>query len=474
MPSVYPDLIHEAQRVLPGVTVRPAEYDQMRVSRLTGLVLLLSAWAALVGVILSPQFVIAPSVLLPGYRRPHVLAAAVVLLVGVAVTVGLMLFAGANLLTALGLCGGALTCMGLMVLLFRRLDPGTPGFTQPFLAFPVFVFTWPVLQLLAWAMPGEMDWFLRGEQPGWAALFLVTGVLFTWDAGRWLTSLHRRVEAHGKGGCPLSAWDFEGWKLWTLAAQQYRQPTSGWWDWYTGSERRLAAAVARPATDAAGRRRLWRAGFQFGSFRGTAFATIAILGFLGGMAGFNILVLGEQPLPQGTLIVAGVGYAAFFAIYMPLIFLTQRQACFPQELLRPLSRTDWVRDWFVVSAVDVSPALAMAVLAFAVAWWQGLAPVPPPAYWLPIMTLFVAGWVTLWAGGLWLMTYRWSAVVLVLLIAMVGSFLFALGVASQALTASAWVASLTGTWTIAVVTLLLAAGLSLGARHRWLTREFAA
>jgi hypothetical protein len=474
MPTVYPELIHEAQRALPGIAVRPATYDEVRVSRLTGLVLLLSAWTALVGVMLSPQFVIAPSVLLPGYRRPHVLAATVVFLVGLAVTLGLMSFAGGNLLASVGLCGGALTFIGLMVLWMRRIDPGTPGFTQPFLAFPVFVFTVPLLQLMIWAMPGEMDWFLRGEQPGWAAALTLSGVLLTLDAGRWLTSLHRRVEAHGRGGCPLSAGDFEGWKVWALTAQQHRQPTSGWWDWYTGAERRLAAAIEHPATDAAGRRRLWRAGFQIGSLRGTTFATISILIFLGGLTVFNILFVGEHPLRPGTLIAAGLGYAAFFAIYMPLIFLTQRQPCFPLELLRPVTRTDWVRDWFVVSAVDVSPGLVLAALALAVAWWQGLAPVPPPAHWPPIAALFLGGWVALWSGGLWLMTYRWAAIGLVVLLSMAGSFLFALGVTSQRFVAYAWATSLAVTWTLAMTLLLLAAGLFFGARHRWQTREFAA
>ncbi|HUQ69034.1 MAG TPA: hypothetical protein VM165_05900, partial [Planctomycetaceae bacterium] len=297
MPHLYPDLASEAQRALPGLRVRPSTYDANRVSRLTAMCLMVSLWGTAVAVMLSPQFVAPQSLLLPSYRAPHVGMAGIVLSTGLAVVISLLLLAGTDLLTALGLCGGTLTFVKLMIAFLSRIEPGLPGFTQPFMALPVFVFTVPMLMGLLWLSPGEVDWFLCGEKPWLSATLLVTGLVLAWDSGRWLTSLYRGVEAAGRGGCPMAMLDFEGWKVWSLTASRVKQP-SNWQHFLTGSEQRFDAVTSEPLHTARDRRRMWDVGTEITARRAGLFVVLPGLAVLGGIFAVVNYVNGVEFEPE--------------------------------------------------------------------------------------------------------------------------------------------------------------------------------
>ncbi|MDZ4686740.1 MAG: hypothetical protein SH850_16835 [Planctomycetaceae bacterium] len=471
MSHLYPDLASEAQRALPGLRVRPSTYDANRVSRLTAMCLVVSVWAAAVAVMLSPQFVAPQSLLLPGYRAPHVWMAVLILATGLAVVIGLLLVAGTDLLTALGLCGGTLTFVGLMIAFLGRIEPGLPGFTQPLMALPVFVFTVPVLMGFLWLSPGEVDWFLRGEKPWLSETLLVTGLVLTWDSGRWLTSLYRGVETAGRGGCPMAMLDFGGWKTWSLTINQSKRPSS-WRYLLTGSEQRFDAVTSEPLHRAADRRRLWDAGTEITSRRAGLFMVLVSLVVFAGIFAWGNFVSGVEFEPE--MLVGGLAYAAVMTIYLPAMFTYGRLPFFPMEVLRPVSRADWVADWFTMTAYDLLTPMAASVVASVLAAWLKQSSLPAIPYWPPICLLFCGVWLSIWGAELWLLTYRWAGIAVVVALLNMAGGMFAMSVSSSRFGWEAWMNSLPGVWTFAVASVLLGGCLLLGARRRWLTWELGA
>jgi hypothetical protein len=385
--------------------------------------------------------------------------------------IGLLRYAGLDWLTAGGLCGGALAICGLLSALMRRIDPGVPGFTQPFLAFPVFVFVWPVVLAILWWSSGEFDWFLRGEWPGLSAGLILIGGLLTADMAGWLTTLARRVEEFGKGGCPLGM-DFQAWQVWAMTAAEHRKQQE-WQFWLTGLDQRLNALATGAPLDGRSRRRLWEAGSMVTPLRATLFMlAITVATF----ASFAIVayLAGDVPNLDPKLLVGGFVYSAVMAMYLPAVYKYLRRPYYSVELLRPVSRTDWVRDWFTLSAYELTIPFGLVVAGALVGWRLQIWPVPAAAYWLPLALLFGGSFFILWAAELWLLTYHWSAIAAAFGLAIIACVMFGLSISSNRFAFEAWLQSLQGVWTLAVGSLLLGAGLAYGAHRRWLRWELAA
>ena len=104
-----PRLVTVTQRSLPELQVQPSTYDRSPTVLWWALILCLvmGQWIAILNVLPWPQFVTPSSVLLPGYRTPHVAAGVTLFAVGLVTVVVQLRFAGLDWLIVWCLCGGA-------------------------------------------------------------------------------------------------------------------------------------------------------------------------------------------------------------------------------------------------------------------------------------------------------------------------------------------------------------------------------
>jgi 1,4-dihydroxy-2-naphthoate octaprenyltransferase len=147
------------------------------------------------------------------------------------------------------------------------------------------------------------------------------------------------------------------------------------------------------------------------------------------------------------------------------------------ELLWPVSRADWVRDWFVMSASDLAIPIALIAAGVCGGWWFNLWPALPPANWLPLGVMFVGVALGIRATELWVRTCRRPTNTgAPLLAGMAGGAAFALGVAAWMLVGptvslDAWLRSLPRLWAVALGILLIAGAVTYTAHRRWLRWE---
>ena len=476
-PAQLPHLVQETRRALPALQVRPSTYNDSRAWWVLILCLVVGQLVAILHMLQWPPFATPASVLLPGYRTPHVAVGVTLFAVGLGTVAGLLRFAGADWLTACALCGGAATMFALM-----PFDVETPGFTRPrlFLFLEVRVFLMALLGVIALE---ELDWFLRGERPWISAALILSGVLLVTYTVKRLPTAYRRIEERGRGGSPLGL-DPVAWQAWAATTRpnvirQLMEAQAGKGPDETGKlpavgqrratgfDRRMNAAAPCAPGDPEGRRRLWVAGAAVTSRFLMACTLVACALFSGCLhvAGY---VTGNDPPSSGALVLVPFGFTVVLLICLPAAVAYGRRPFHAMELLWPVSRADWVRDWFVMSARDISLAMLLAAVGAFGGWWFNLWLAPPLADWLPWGLLLVGSAVTLRAAELWLRTFAitWQpALAFPAIVAGAGIS----GFAVQRLDVGIFVSGLPGLWTLAAVSLLVGAGVTYIAHRRWMT-----
>lgn len=472
MGHLYPDLVSQAQRELPGIAVRPADYDRQRLMHAQVTMVLLGCWLSLIMIQLSAQFVGPQSLMLPGYRRAHLKVAAAVLILAVLLNGALVLYHGLSVFSGLGLFGFATTFSWLMTRVYRSSEGAVPGLTQPFLAFPILMFLTLTGLLLIYFHPGDIDWWLRGQLPLWSLLFIAAGVYGLYDMTCWMLELPRLVEASNRGGVPLGTLDIKGWQAWQL--RSLKSPsvrTAHWQEFMTGVNQRLESTLNK-AQGVARRRRLWTACEQATLTRMIVMAVVITSLFT------VVLVLWKEdawndPLFAVRLCGGILGYVTMMSVLFPLMLLFQRHQTMAIELLRPVSRRDWICDWFQISVCRMLPAMISSGILIGMGWWYQIVPVQSPAMWSGIVAIWAAVWFLLLGVGMWLISYRWAPYAMVVLFPIAMPLVMAVSVGPLQQFAVAWSSQASRLWLIAAALLMLG-GLTLRmAWRRWWTWELA-
>lgn len=472
MGHLYPDLVSRAQNTLPGIAVRPADYDRQRLLHAQVIMVLFGCWLSLILIQLSVQFVGPQSLLLPNYPRAHLSVAGGVFVLAVLLNVALVLYHGISGVSGLGLFGFAATFTWLMTRLYRSSEGAVPGFTQPFLAFPVLMFLALTGLLLIYFNPSDIDWWLRGHLPWWSVVLSAVGVYALADMARWMIELPRLVEAANRSGVPLGSLDIKGWQTWQL--RSLKSPTARaahWQEFVTGVNQRLELTL-KVMPGVARRRRLWIACEQATMTRMMLMTVVPISVFTG------VFVLWKEdawndPLFGARLCGGALGYVTMMSVIFPLMLLFQRHQTMAIEVLRPVSRQDWIRDWFYISGRRLLPAIISSVVLLGMGWWYQIVPIQSPAIWLGIVAVWAAVWFLLLGVGLWLISYRWAPYILIILFPIAMPLVMAFSVGPLQQFAVAWGSHASRLWLTAFGILILG-GLSLRqACRRWWTWELA-
>ncbi|MBI1345073.1 hypothetical protein GC163_02160 [bacterium] len=467
MGHLYPDLVTHAQRDLSGVTVRPSDYDRQRLMHAQVIMVLFGCWLNLIMIQLSAQFVGPQSLLVPNYFRPHLLIALAVLGFASLLNGALVLYHGLSLIGGVGLFGFATTFSWLMTRLYRSSDGAVPGYTQPFLAFPTLMFLTFTGLLLIYLNPADIDWWLRGELPLWSVFFFAVGVYGLYDMTGWLIGLPRLLEATNRGGVPLATLDLKAWQEWQLRTMQTpSQRGLRRHEFMTGIRHRLESVLADGPSESR-RRRLWTASEPFTLTR-MILTAATIMGVFTGVAA---IWRGESWNNSQVLTAfagGALGYLAMLSVIFPLVLLFQRHQTYAIELLRPVSRRDWIRDWFRITAVRLLPAVISTGLLIALAWWFEMVTVSSPAIWTGFIAVWATSWFLLFGLGMWLISYRWAPYLMAVLFPILMPIGMALFVGPMK---QVWTTQTVWLWGLAAALMVLG-GLSLWlARRRWWTWE---
>lgn len=412
-----------AQPLFRRVAIRPATVPKLRLEAAFWAFCLALLPTALAAVQLSAQGVLPWAVLAPGYTRPHAAVAAFIWLTGAVVSAGLMVWLGIAPVAAVAVAGSGPLYFAACERLFRRAPAGMAGYASPGLALLPMLVLMPIV-LVAWfgllllpPLVGAFDWFLAGQRPGLAMAWLVADAVAAELLLRRLATIVRAATAGGLDGVPLGLFDVDGWTRVLAPAQAQRLERQARWNplWISRDRRLDRLLDAGPATTRRQRVALWIAGLPIQpldlAWLVVLMTLMQLLAF-GGMAWFNP----ESPIRWNVLWMPVVQAAAMFLLF-PLFQLAGRRKQMPHELLWPVSRRDWMRDWFAAQARLLTPgAVLLVVMVIGVWWTAGLPPVSPGVA-ATGAGVAIAAVVLIWAGGLWLGTFA-STVVAVLLLSL--------------------------------------------------------
>jgi hypothetical protein len=227
--------------------------------------------------------------------------------------------------------------------------------------------------------------------------------------GVWLTGLARLQERYGRGGMPLGGFRLSAWKEYELARLRNVSATSwNFRDWVTGGTQRLEQAL-----QVTGRRPSWlllnRAADPMSTGRFLLVMSCFLIVFLG-VGWLSSQLMNNPAFVQEGMnkgIIFGVGTQLIvMPLFMPWGHLWTRKPQLGMELLRPISRRDWVRGWFRDMAGRMLPCVATTGLVLIVATMVEAVPPLSMSQWG--LVLAATGGVMLLSLGLgcWIMTWR--------------------------------------------------------------------
>ncbi len=311
--------------------------------------------------------------LAPGAVRPHRTFAAAVWIFGGVMTAGLAGVHGVEELAAVAL-GASGAIIYALLGQFIRQGPGMGevSWVNPFMAFFPIIFipaTSIFVMLLFNVFPpvaGEVDWFLRGQYPWLAGAAIVGGVLCGWRLLLQMSSIRRVAEEAGLTQVPLSALDVAGWNraaiplaTRNLDRKVRTNPI------LRRREQRIETVLNRgPALTRRQRIAVWMCGLPLHPLDFTrVFAVVALvqLGvfFLVGKFGF------EVPINRSIVCAVSVQVIAMF-LFIPFGVLYSRRRWMEHELLFPLSRQDWIGDWFGAQLWMFAPMFLVLAMIVAI------------------------------------------------------------------------------------------------------------
>jgi hypothetical protein len=285
--------------------------------------------------------------------------------------------------------------------------------------------------------------------------------------------LQRAAHEAGLGQVPMSVLDLGGWNraVAPLAGRKF-DSTLRWNPVMRSRERRIEAALNQgPALTRWQRVRIWMCGVHAHPMDMTAvIAFVALVQFVT----FQFIRRPDEVnRPERMMLLMPAFQVVMIFLMMPLVSLWIRRRWMPQELLFPLSRREWRRDWYGVQAYMLVPIPVVLVLIAITDWLMGSV-IRPTSQELAWGTFgFACVLIATWAFSLIAVTLRisWIAISIGLVIALFSTTatLAALGSAFPSIPA-AFEAAVTHPAAPTVVIGVIVTGLValvLWARHRW-------
>lgn len=399
---------------LPQVKIRPAFVDVDRQMSFLMIFILNCLILFVIALQIQSQFSQATCHLMPDYRWPHLIPPITLTIVGVAIHCIPLLSHGVPIGAALGinlLCWG-LFCALLLVGSLNSIDAKfKPWIMVPFAItaagwFPVGLF------VLQWGR-SSVDWYLRGNEPVWTALFMIGGLATALLTLLQSTRLFSIYAERGISSPPISL-DPAQMSQWQQQVAWRNAGAIPGAKWISG---RLERAISR-STHGGWRPRsnLWiAANMQNG--------TTILLMMACGMS--FLLGYGWWLTPVGTNLEAILRSPQFLAltIFLPDLLIVQtaaiwrsRRKTFAMESLRPVSRREFARQIAVAIAWDLFPL--GIVYAVVLAWYVIHADAEK---WSPVWTgamflVFLARWLLTVGMTLWAIVIRRDWVLLLVTI----------------------------------------------------------
>lgn len=409
-----------AQPHFQRLAVRPAAVPMARLTLVFyGFVLLLIP-TALALYHLSIQSMLPLMLLAPGAAAPHQNFAGRLFLLGGTVSAGLAMAYGSHWTAALAIgVSGLLWYRAQSSLLQGGKGLDAVGFAHPIIAaFPlmflgVFFVVGMLLTSSYPAMIGEIDWFLRGQRP-WLALGITGLGIF---AGRSLLKkvvlTQRGAHEAGYSQVPMSVLDLAGWgnalaqHAGTKLENQLR-----WNPMMQRRERRIENALSNgPALTRWQRISIWMCGLHAHPADMTTVVVVIGLFFFAVYPVFRLL--GEEvPIDRVSLLIPAMQTIVMFLMF-PTGALWARRKWMAHELLFPLSRHEWKRDWYAMQACLLLPVPVLVGLLMLADTVLGGILQPTRVQIAMASAALLAAMVTAWAVGLIIATVRisWLTVV---------------------------------------------------------------
>lgn len=368
----------------------------------------------------------------PKAGAPHCTGTAIVWVLGGLVTFAMALSFQVSPLSALALgSSGPLVYFFLGRMMCSDAGMGKVMWVNPFIAFFPLIFIPATIMLLNFLfgqfppIAGEMDWFLRGEYP-WLALGLITASLTCVAPlmGQ-LSHIRRSAEESGFSDVPLSAIDQTGWQRATTQFAMKRLDRQVRWNpIMRGREQRIEHVLNRgPALTRSQRIAVWMCGLILHPLDFTILFILLLLFQTAILLGLRAW---RPDIELSGSILYGVSMQVIMAyLIIPIGVLSSRRRWMEHELLFPLSRRDWIRDWFTVQAWMLAPLILVLGLMVTVNTLLGVMVWPP--WWQ--LALVLAGLAYLmtaaWIGSLRVATWTSWHLTVFTISAVCGLFTFA-------------------------------------------------
>ncbi len=372
-----PNFVATQQAALPSLRVRPAHYDPVRGRR--AVIILIGGLLVLVmlSIQLSTQFVTTASALTPHFTRSHVGPVVAVFVAIMSASFFLNAQAGCSDFVALTLCGASAFVLGAGAKAMNRLSGGRmPGFGNFGVALPSVVFPVMAIAFGSQLFGGEFDWFLSGRLPWLSVIVLVGSVWGAYELIAMQTGMKRRLEESGLANVPMGMFDTAGWMTWsndvaaTRAIQGKLPPRP--LRLLDARYDRLLEQIQRgerPSPLA-----MWQLGGQtiFDMLRIMTMMLVAALIFIG----IPVALFAPDLWTRFAPVVAAPAVFQLLGggLIMPLSFAWIRRPMQAMELLRPVSRREWMTTWFQGVASEMAPTLIILIGLGALMLWAGLLP----------------------------------------------------------------------------------------------------
>ena len=402
----YPHLVSDLQSALPNLRVRPNSFDP-GIGLLAVIILTCGLYALIfMAEQMLSQLSTTASLLMPQFVRSHLIPVIAVMLLTAGLSFGLDLFAGCSVLASTGLCLAFMLILATWARLFRFLQsqtvslmPGLNSFqilTSSGMFFPTCLFFLPN------SVGSEFDWFLRGELP-WLSVAMLAGSLWgAVDLLRWLVGLNRELEESGGGNVPLGMLDFGGWTDWgkglaALRAGEGKRVPYAQRCMDSKNDRFIEQLQAgNPVTTL----QLWRLGCVASSTDWLQAITLVIVGIWIAAA-----FLVPDTLSQFKQMPAFTGFQTLaMGLLLPLAFAFQRRPMQEIELLRPVTRRDWVTTWFNGVAFEILPVLVVGLVFGEIMLWSGTLGIWTVTDALLATVIFLGILSVVFSFGMWALT----------------------------------------------------------------------
>lgn len=341
------------QQILPHVKVRAAEVSDLRTNLWNCVALMgILVWALLI-VQLQSQFAHCGSRVIPNYASAHLEFAVLLWTATTLLHVTLLWQGGCSLLAAFA---GALAIPGLLwglapALMYSSRRQHQLGPIHPFLAIAICFQAFPVTQMVSHYFLSDLDWFLDGRQPLFAGAIAAAGLVAPALVVLRLPRLHSVYQEFGMGVPPLGL-SPSAWTAWTKNVSRAR----------TGPRRtliggdqdaRLDAVLATP--EPRSMTRLWLAGNVI-SGRQLCLAILVVWVFVYiGMTALHWLLSDAFPVQVSGMSLMGCVWTDMITV--GLVLFWRKGPMLGLDLLRPVSRKQFVQNLFQAVARDLLPLL---------------------------------------------------------------------------------------------------------------------